>query len=160
MTLPPTGKQGKHHRTRRTQIRRLALFVTLAVLLLSAPAAASGPDSHSQPLLDGCQRSDAMELGLSTPEWVYADRASVLAARAAGDPLAGTRTITGVVTESRPAGEDLYVNHDFNDMNVMVQPVMAHRVILRPESRLRKLTAATVVDDIMKDVPVPLGMNG
>jgi MoxR-like ATPase len=34
--------------------------------------------------------------------------------------------------------------------------VLNHRVILRPESRLRKMTAATVVNDIVAAVPVPM----
>jgi hypothetical protein len=31
---------------------------------------------------------------------------------------------------------------------VMVNPVMAHRVILRPESRLRKLTPAAILNEV------------
>src|SRR5437588_638641 len=93
-------------------------FVAMAVA--SVPARSAGPDSHTQPLVDGCQRSDALELGVSTPEWVYVNRAQVLAARGAGEARAGARTVEGVVTESRPAGEDLYINHDFNDIDVAV----------------------------------------
>jgi MoxR-like ATPase len=38
----------------------------------------------------------------------------------------------------------------------MVMPVLGHRLILRPESRLRKVTAATVVRSIMDDISVPV----
>jgi MoxR-like ATPase len=38
----------------------------------------------------------------------------------------------------------------------MVQAVLAHRVILRPESRLRKVTTAALLHEIMSDVRVPV----
>ena len=43
-----------------------------------------------------------------------------------------------------------------DDVKRMVQPVLAHRLILRPESRLRKLTAAALLHDIVTDVRVPV----
>jgi MoxR-like ATPase len=43
-----------------------------------------------------------------------------------------------------------------DDVKRMVQPVLGHRVILRPESRLRKVTAASIINDIVADVPVPV----
>jgi len=43
-----------------------------------------------------------------------------------------------------------------DDVKRMVVPVLGHRLILRPESRLRKVTAATVLNDILPDVPVPV----
>jgi hypothetical protein len=63
-----------------------------------------------------------MELALSTPEWVYVNRAQVLAARLAGDQRAGRQTVEGVVEGAHPAGDDLYINHDFNDLDVDVAP--------------------------------------
>jgi MoxR-like ATPase len=42
-----------------------------------------------------------------------------------------------------------------DDVKKMVHPVMAHRVILRPEGRLRKLTPAAILDDVVSDVRVP-----
>jgi MoxR-like ATPase len=38
----------------------------------------------------------------------------------------------------------------------MVQPVLAHRIILRPESRLRKVTAAALLHEVVGDVRVPV----
>ena len=35
-------------------------------------------------------------------------------------------------------------------------PVLMHRVILRPESRLRKVTAASVVEEVVAEVRVPI----
>ncbi|CAN5153846.1 MoxR family ATPase [soil metagenome] len=47
-----------------------------------------------------------------------------------------------------------YVTPD--DVKKMAVPVLAHRLILRPESRLRKATPATVVNAIVGDVRVPM----
>jgi MoxR-like ATPase len=43
-----------------------------------------------------------------------------------------------------------------DDVKKMVQPVLAHRVILRPEARLRKVTTAALLDEIVSDVRVPV----
>src|SRR5438552_3560467 len=99
-----------------------ALALTVAVPPASGATASAPPDSHHQPLIDGCQRSNAMDLTLTTPEWVYVNRSDVLAARLAGDKNAGRKTVEGVVTDIHPAGDDLYVNHDYNDLDVEVQP--------------------------------------
>jgi len=34
-------------------------------------------------------------------------------------------------------------------------PALTHRIILRPESRLRKVTAATLVEEIIAEIAVP-----
>jgi MoxR-like ATPase len=46
-----------------------------------------------------------------------------------------------------------------DDVKQMAGPVLTHRLILRPESRLRKLTAASVVNEIVAEVPVPMLTN-
>jgi MoxR-like ATPase len=43
-----------------------------------------------------------------------------------------------------------------DDVKRMAQPVLGHRMILRPESRLRKVTAGAVIEEILADVPVPV----
>jgi MoxR-like ATPase len=43
-----------------------------------------------------------------------------------------------------------------DDVKRMAVPVLGHRLILRPESRLRKVTPASVVNEIVPDVPVPI----
>jgi len=43
-----------------------------------------------------------------------------------------------------------------DDVKRMAQPVLGHRIILRPESRLRKKTAALIVKEIVSDVRVPI----
>jgi hypothetical protein len=109
-------------------VRSLRATLALTALALAAlvipPAVATTarPNPHLGPMLDGCQRSQSLILARLTPEWVFVDRASVLAARLAGDAGAGYRTATGRVVESRPAGEDLYLSHDYHDMNVLFAP--------------------------------------
>jgi MoxR-like ATPase len=43
-----------------------------------------------------------------------------------------------------------------DDVKRMVQAVLAHRVILRPESRLRKVTTAALLHEIVSEVRVPV----
>ena len=43
-----------------------------------------------------------------------------------------------------------------DDVKRMAQPVLAHRLILKPESRLRKKTPAVVVKELVGDVRVPV----
>jgi MoxR-like ATPase len=43
-----------------------------------------------------------------------------------------------------------------DDVKRMVQPVLAHRLILRPESRLRKVTPAALLHEVVGDVRVPV----
>ena len=42
-----------------------------------------------------------------------------------------------------------------DDVKKMAHPVLGHRMILKPESRLRKLTPAAVLNEIVSDVSVP-----
>lgn len=42
-----------------------------------------------------------------------------------------------------------------DDVKKIIAPVMNHRVIVRPESRLRKMTADKVIDDIVSEIAVP-----
>jgi MoxR-like ATPase len=46
-----------------------------------------------------------------------------------------------------------------DDVKQMTGPVLNHRLILRPESRLRKLTSAGVVTQVVESVPVPMIEN-
>jgi MoxR-like ATPase len=47
-----------------------------------------------------------------------------------------------------------------DDVKRMALPVLAHRLILRPESRLRKVTPASVVNEILTEVSVPVAQRG
>jgi MoxR-like ATPase len=46
-----------------------------------------------------------------------------------------------------------------DDVKRMAQSVLGHRLILKPESRLRKVTAASVVEEILTDVSVPVSRS-
>jgi MoxR-like ATPase len=43
-----------------------------------------------------------------------------------------------------------------DDVKMIAPPIMAHRIILKPESRLRKVTAEAVVNEILASVAVPV----
>jgi MoxR-like ATPase len=47
-----------------------------------------------------------------------------------------------------------------DDVKRMVQPVLAHRIILRPESRLRKVSPASVLHEIVGEQRVPVSHRG
>jgi MoxR-like ATPase len=46
-----------------------------------------------------------------------------------------------------------YVQPD--DVKRVAAPVLTHRVIVKPESRLRKVTAAKVIEDVIAEIAVP-----
>jgi MoxR-like ATPase len=53
--------------------------------------------------------------------------------------------------------------HDFvlpDDVKRMVPPVLCHRLIIRPESRLRKVNSANVVNEILAETSVPTLASG
>jgi len=54
------------------------------------------------------------------------NRADVLQHRLAGDATAGRQTVEGTVDDTHPAGDDLYINHDYNDIDIDVAPDAAH----------------------------------
>lgn len=43
-----------------------------------------------------------------------------------------------------------------DDVKRMALPVLGHRLIIRPESRLRKVTAASVVEELLSQISVPM----
>jgi MoxR-like ATPase len=43
-----------------------------------------------------------------------------------------------------------------DDVKKMVLPVLGHRLILRPEARLRKVTTPALLEEIVSDVRVPV----
>jgi MoxR-like ATPase len=45
------------------------------------------------------------------------------------------------------------------DLKTLVEPVFAHRVLLSPDAQLRGVTAAEVLNDAIRSVPVPLPDN-
>jgi MoxR-like ATPase len=43
-----------------------------------------------------------------------------------------------------------------DDVKKIAASVLTHRVILRPESRLRKLTASSIIEDVIAEISVPI----
>jgi MoxR-like ATPase len=43
-----------------------------------------------------------------------------------------------------------------DDVKRVAPAVLTHRLIVRPESRLRKVTAAAVVEEVLSEIPVPI----
>lgn len=69
-----------------------------------------------------------------------------------GSPRASIAMYRAAQSMAAIRGRD-FVEPD--DVKRMVKPVMCHRLIVRPESRLRKITADAIVDEILESVPVP-----
>ena len=44
-----------------------------------------------------------------------------------------------------------------DDIKMLARPVLEHRLALNPESRLRRVTTEAVLNDILKETPVPTG---
>ena len=43
-----------------------------------------------------------------------------------------------------------------DDVKLLSEPIMCHRLILKPESRLRKITTRKIVNDLLAEIPVPV----
>lgn len=43
-----------------------------------------------------------------------------------------------------------------DDVKVLAEPVLNHRLILKPESRLRKITSNQIISKLLSEVPVPV----
>ncbi|MBM4095308.1 MAG: AAA family ATPase [Planctomycetota bacterium] len=69
-----------------------------------------------------------------------------------GSPRAGIALYRASQAHAALAGRS-FVTPD--DVKKLVQPILAHRVILRPEARLRKTTAAGLLHEVVGDVRVP-----
>ncbi len=47
-----------------------------------------------------------------------------------------------------------------DDVKALVGPVLEHRVIVNPESRLRRMTASSILREMMQQVPAPVATGG
>ena len=45
---------------------------------------------------------------------------------------------------------------DLEDVNAMAQPVLAHRIVVKPRSRVQGIDGAKVVEDVVQRVEVPI----
>ena len=74
------------------------------------------------------------------------------AVRLGGSPRASIALFHAAQALAAIHGDD-YVLPDY--VKQIALPVLAHRLIVRPESRLRKVKAADVVEEILRKVEVP-----
>jgi len=70
-----------------------------------------------------------------------------------GSPRASIALYRSAQALAAIAGRDFVIP---DDVKKMAHPVLVHRIILKPESRLRKKTAAGVVVQLLIDAPVPV----
>jgi MoxR-like ATPase len=57
----------------------------------------------------------------------------------------------------------LYLGRDYvtpDDVKHLAEPVLAHRMVIRPEAKLRRVAAAGVLEEILQKIPVPMGRQG
>jgi len=104
---------------------KVALLAVAAFALGAAAPGGGHPDSLSQPLSDGCNRSQLLLLSEAAvdlvhrstmevaPEWVYVG---------AGDGTRTIRSLEGTVLASHTAGQDLFGSHKTYDLNIDVAP--------------------------------------
>lgn len=69
-----------------------------------------------------------------------------------GSPRAGIALYRAAQAHAALAGRSFATP---DDVKRLVQPILAHRVILRPEARLRKTTAAALLHEVVGEVRVP-----
>ncbi len=72
---------------------------------------------------------------------------------AGGQPASNDRFVPLFAKRWRPFAAATFVLPD--DVKKIIAPVMNHRLIVRPESRLRKVTAEKVIDEIVGEIAVP-----
>jgi hypothetical protein len=98
----------------------LAAGASVAAFACVASAeAATGPDSTTQPLKDGCQRNPTALIAAQTPEWVYVNNTP------ADQPAPPAQWVAGTASSFNPAfeavhtsGADLAFGHDAYDFNL------------------------------------------
>jgi MoxR-like ATPase len=70
-----------------------------------------------------------------------------------GSPRASIALFRTAQAQAVISGRDFVVP---DDVKKMCLPVLAHRLILKPESRLRKRTPQIVVNELVSDARVPV----
>jgi MoxR-like ATPase len=100
----------------------------------------------------------AMRVHIADPLYIYAVR---LAAATRNHPQVRVGVSPrGVIALTRAAASFALINSRAyvlpEDLKSLVGPVFAHRVLLSSDAQLRGVTAAEVLDDAVRQVPVPL----
>ena len=149
------------------QMDRFAMQFTLGYVPPADEVAILTAQQHNHPLdeLKPCATlADVLELKRA----VEAVRISDELKRYAVDLVAATRTANGVQLGASPRAsialmktaqaEALFDGADFvtpEQIQKLAVSVIAHRLVLEPQARFSGLTQRSVVDDIIKKLPVP-----
>jgi MoxR-like ATPase len=103
----------------------------------------------------------AQRVHIADPLYTYAVRLAV-ATRNHPQVRVGVSP-RGVIALTRAASAYALINGRGyvlpEDLKTLVEPVFAHRVLLSPDAQLRGVTAAEVLNDAIRSVPVPLPDN-
>ncbi|HEU4349387.1 MAG TPA: MoxR family ATPase [Actinoplanes sp.] len=127
-------------------------------------AAMRSPDTL-EPIIDTAVVGEmvrmALHVHIADPLYTYAVR---LAAATRNHPQVRVGVSPrGVIALTRAASAYALINGRGyvlpEDLKKLVEPVFAHRVLLSPDAQLRGVTAAEVLDDAIRSVPVPLPDN-
>jgi MoxR-like ATPase len=149
------------------QMDRFAMQFTLGYVSPAEEVAILTAQEHNHPLedLQPCAtRADILMLRRA----VEAVRISDELKRYAVDLAGATRTIAGVQLGASPRASialmktaqalALFDGHDFvtpEQIQSLAVPVIAHRLVLEPQARFSGVTAPGVVEEIIKQLPVP-----
>jgi MoxR-like ATPase len=149
------------------QMDRFAMQFTLGYVSPAEEVAILTAQEHNHPI-DELQPAATLADVLALKRAVENIRISDELKRYAVDLVAATRTATGVQLGASPRAsialmktaqaEALFDGFDFvtpDQLQKLAVPVIAHRLVLEPQARFTGGSARTVVEGILKKLPVP-----
>jgi len=149
------------------QMDRFAMQFALGYVSPAEEVAILTAQEHNHPL-DELQPAATLAEVLALKRAVENIRISDELKRYAVDLVAATRTATGIQLGASPRAsialmktaqaEALFDGFDFvtpEQLQKLAVPVIAHRLVLEPQARFSGVTARSVVEGILKKLPVP-----
>jgi MoxR-like ATPase len=149
------------------QMDRFAMQFTLGYVRPEEEVAILTAQEHNHPI-DELKPVVSLAEVVALKHAVENIRISAELKRYAVDLVAATRTASGVQLGASPRAsialmkiaqaETLFDGFDFvtpEQLQKLAVPVIAHRLVLEPQSRFSGVTPRGVVEDILKKVPVP-----
>ena len=149
------------------QMDRFAMQFTLGYVRPEEEVAILTAQEHNHPI-DELKPVASLAEVVALKHAVENIRISAELKRYAVDLVAATRTASGVQLGASPRAsialmkiaqaETLFDGFDFvtpEQLQKLAVPVIAHRLVLEPQSRFSGVTSRGVVEDILKKVPVP-----
>jgi MoxR-like ATPase len=149
------------------QMDRFAMQFTLGYVSAAEEVAILTAQEHNHPI-DDLQPAATLADVLALKRAVENIRISGELKRYAVDLVAATRTAPGVQLGASPRAsialmktaqaEALFDGFDFvtpDQLQKLAVPVIAHRLVLEPQARFSGGSARTVVEGILKKLPVP-----